>query len=284
MDEKELKELFEQLEAQGWEPRLCDTPVPYYDNPISCGVPTAIGDIVEDVTMMPREFLSALEEFTVKVMGDSMKDADIIEDDVVKVVTTKRFNDGDIVLTTIDGETLLKCFCSDEEGHPWLVPQNRKYKAIALSERQDIWIIGVVDKIIKQAPRVNYRDCISYIHDAKSERVETHEITQLQVSQTIRSLAPQIKVARHWYAVYRAMADLSVVKENDFETFCSMIRTEVPRHEHLPTVGEMQRLAIQSFRKPVALWRSNNAPVSGKRYAAYEKIALQTRQLLENRD
>ena len=39
MDEKELKEIFEKLEMQGWEPMLCDTLVPFYDNEVACGVP-----------------------------------------------------------------------------------------------------------------------------------------------------------------------------------------------------------------------------------------------------
>ena len=268
------------LEEQGWEPRLCDTPVPHFDNAVSCGTPTSVGDLIEDITMMPRSFVSSLEEFTIRVKGDSMVDADIIDGDIVKVVKAERFHDGDIVLTIIDGESLLKVFCTDAEGHPWLVPQNKNHKAIRLTEQQNIWIVGSVDIIIRRAPRINYRGWYSYIENAKKEQVETHEITQLQVSQAIRTIAPQIKVARHWYAVYRAMADVSVVQENDFETFCSMIRMEVPQHPKLPTPREMQRLTLQSFRKPVAMWRESNAPVQGKRYKLYMNIAQQTSQLL----
>ena len=36
MDSEELKEIFKLLEEQGWNPMLCDTPVPFYDNPVSC--------------------------------------------------------------------------------------------------------------------------------------------------------------------------------------------------------------------------------------------------------
>jgi len=42
----ELKELFRELEEQGWKPMLCDTPVPVFDNKVMCGVPNGIGDIV----------------------------------------------------------------------------------------------------------------------------------------------------------------------------------------------------------------------------------------------
>ena len=45
MTEQELKEVFELLEAQGWKPMLCDTPVPLYDNEVACGVPNGVGDV-----------------------------------------------------------------------------------------------------------------------------------------------------------------------------------------------------------------------------------------------
>ena len=37
---------FEQMRAQGWDPQLCDTPVPYYDGRVPCGIPSGTGDIV----------------------------------------------------------------------------------------------------------------------------------------------------------------------------------------------------------------------------------------------
>ena len=98
---EELKDIFKALEEKGWQPMLCDTPVPFFDNPVNCGLPTDVGDILQDTTMLPKEFLSMQPEFVVKVMGDSMKDAGITDGDSVKVVTSTRFHDGDIVLVTI---------------------------------------------------------------------------------------------------------------------------------------------------------------------------------------
>ena len=51
-------------------------------------------------------------------------------------------------------------------------------------------------------------------------------------------------------------------------------------HKALPIRAEMQRMAVQSFAKPVALWRAGNAPVQGKRYNDYLKIAQQMMRLL----
>jgi hypothetical protein len=90
-----------------------------------------------------------------------------------------------------------------------------------------------------------------------------------------------VKIARQWYAVYRAMADKNVVKEEDYETFCEMVKTEVPRNEHLPSCDELQRLAMLSFTKPVRNWNSENAPVKGKRFNDYLMIANRTTELLK---
>ena len=110
MTSQELKELFQSLEAQGWKPLLCDTPVPYYESPVVCGEPTGVGDIVEETRMLPKEFLSMQPEFIVTVRGDSMKDAGIVEGDAVKVETGVSIHDGDIVLVAVfhdEGNLLL---------------------------------------------------------------------------------------------------------------------------------------------------------------------------------
>ena len=280
MTEQEFNELFKLLEAQGWEPRLCDTPVPFYDNDVKCGQPTGIGDVAADVKMLPKDFLSALSEFMVRAKGDSMEGANIFDGDIVRVEAQVPVHDGDIVLAMIDGEFTLKCYCEDEDGTPWLIPQNAAYHAFSLKERQDVWILGRVFEIIKKSPRINYRSCMKLINKEKSLLPEPEEISQLQVSKAIREIAPSISVARQWYAVYRVMADLNVVREDDFDTFIEMVKAEVPRQANLPQRAEMQRMAVDSFSKPLALWRPDNAPVQGKRYNDYLAIAQKTKELL----
>lgn len=77
------------------------------------------------------------------------------------------------------------------------------------------------------------------------------------------------------------MADLNIVQEDDYDTFINMITTELPQHKCLPTRAEMLRIAVQSFAKPVVLWQTGNAPVKGKRYSEYLKIAKMTKELLK---
>ena len=70
-----------------------------------------------------------------------------------------------------------------------------------------------------------------------------------------------VELGRQWYAVCRVLEDVNVVPEGDFEGFCQRVRAEVPAHNSLPTRIELQRMAVQSFKKPVSMWNELNAPV-----------------------
>ena len=187
MTEDELKELFRTLEEQGWKPQLCDTPVPLYDVRVPCGPPTELGDTPPEVVMMPKDFLFSLQEFMVTVTGDSMVDADIEEGDVVTVEPNTPIHDGDIVLVMIDGETTLKSYCMDEEGQPWLVPQNTAYNAFRLSESNSVWVMGVVRAVEKRAPRVSYRACIKHIAKAKTKMAQPQPLTSEAAKEFIKT-------------------------------------------------------------------------------------------------
>lgn len=38
---EELRELFREYSALGWNPQMCDVLVPYYDNRVPCGMPSS---------------------------------------------------------------------------------------------------------------------------------------------------------------------------------------------------------------------------------------------------
>ena len=277
---EELKTLFSDMLSKDMNPMLCDTEVPLYDASVPCGEPNYSPDEFVETVLLPKELLSMHPEFMLTVKGESMKDAGIETGDAVKVVADVTPYDGDIVLSCIDGEYTLKTYYEDEEGRIWLVPQNEKFVPILLDGSRQVKIYGVVKEIVRKAPRVATRLCAKAVKQALKAMKETHEISQVKVGYAIREIAPMITIARLWYAVYRIMADYSVVGEEDFDTFIERVKAEVPRHEHLPSKVELQRLAVQSFAKPVKNWRAENAPVKGQRYKAYETIARRTEELL----
>ena len=281
MSEEELREIFKTLEEQGWNPLLCDTPVPFYDTPVACGSPTELGDVIKDVRMIPKEFLSMLPGFFVKLQGDSMKDANIDVGDEVQVETNGQIHDGDIVLVAIDDRYTLKSICKDEDGTPWLVPQNEAYDAFPLEEQSNIWVIGKVTQVFKKTPRVSFRSCMRLINKAKQTMQKEQKPSPETVDWVIKEIAYRVKAGRQWYAVYRPLVEKEAVDEGDFVAFCSLVNKAVPQHEHLPTVIELQRMAVQSFRKPVRLWKPKDAPVQGKRFTDYQQIGLETLEMLE---
>ena len=280
MIDEELKELFRELEAQGWNPQLCDTPVPVYETPVHCGDPSELGDVASDEVMMPRKWTSLGETFLTTVFGDSMKDADILEGDLVKVERVSTYNDGDILLVSVDGEYALKAYCRDENGTPWLVPQNKAYNSIQFHDDQEVIVRGVVREVVKRMPRISYRSCISAINKTKAKLAERREITADVVTAALQQIAPYIKLARQWYAAFRVLVDAGVMKAKDYESFCDMVREAVPDHANLPTSDGMQRMAVDSFAKPVARWTPTDAPVQGKRYEDYLRIAHRMQELL----
>lgn len=277
---EELRSLFSDMLSKDMRPMLCDTEVPLYDASVPCGNPTLCPDDFVETVLLPKELLSIHPEFVVTVKGDSMKDAGIESGDAVKVMGDTKPYDGDIVLASIDGEYTLKTYFEDEEGRIWLVPQNEDYVPILLDGSKPVKIYGKVKEIMKTAHRVPTKLCAKAVKRALKAKEVKPKISDAKVSYAFREMSQVITVARLWYAVYRMMADYSVVEVEDFDTFIDKLKAEVPHHEHIPTRAEMQRMATLSFAKPVKQWSADNAPVKGKRYKNYVMIAKKTEELL----
>ena len=151
---------------------------------------------------------------------------------------------------------------------------------ILLDGSKPVKIYGKVREIMKTAHRVPTKLCAKAVKRALKAKEVKPKISDAKVSYAFREIAPMITAARLWYAVYRMMADYSVVEVEDFDTFIDKLKTEVPHHEHIPLKVELQRMAVQSFAKPVKQWKPDNAPVKGQRYKSYVDIANKTEELL----
>jgi len=279
MTTEELRALFRDMQDKGLRPMLCDTEVPLFDAKVPCGEPAQCAEDFVESVLLPKELLSIKPEFMVTVRGESMRDAGIATGDVVKVVGIDHPFDGDIVLACIEGEYTLKTYFEDEDGRTWLVPQNEDFKPVLLDGSRRVKLCGRVKEIVKKAPRVPSRLCARAVRRATRAK-EPVKISKENVGYAIRGIAPKITIARLWYAVYRMLADYSVVMVGDYDTFIDMLIKEVPQHKFLPTKAELLRMAVQSFAKPVKQWTPENAPVKGQRYINYVTIAMRTEELL----
>lgn len=98
---------------------------------VQAGFPTAADEDVETELMSLDDFLVEKKKSTymLEVMGESMKDAGILEGDMVLVERGRTPRRGDIVLALVDNEYTLK-YLETEKGRPILVPANKAYKKI----------------------------------------------------------------------------------------------------------------------------------------------------------
>ena len=275
MDEKELKETFEMLERQGWQPMLCDTPVGVSYSKVKCGHPTELGDEgIDDYWLLPKSLTDNQPEMMIRADGDSMIDAGYEDGDLLRVRFGMRAHDGDNVLAWVDGRCTVKSLFSDEDGERWLVPQNDNYDAIHLTEEMEVRILGVVLGSVKASVRCSSRKALASIRRTRNRLKAARKLNSSQVDELLIRIGTSVQHARQWYAVMRSMADAHVQDEDDYEGFCCRVCRLLPEHEHLPDPKELQRMAVLSFAKHVSMWAECDAPVTGKRFRDYLAIAL----------
>lgn len=98
---------------------------------VQAGFPTAADEDVETELMSLDDFLVEKKNSTymLEVQGESMKDAGILDGDMVLVERGRTPKRGDIVLALVDNEYTLK-YLEMEKGRPILVPANKAFKKI----------------------------------------------------------------------------------------------------------------------------------------------------------
>jgi len=83
------------------------------------------------------------ETFGLKVKGDSMIKAGILEGDIVIVNSQKSANNGEIIIALLGDEATCKRF-ENKNNKFNLIPENDNYPVIPLNNREDFTIIGKV--------------------------------------------------------------------------------------------------------------------------------------------
>ena len=281
MNTLEAHEAFKMLEEAGMKPQWCDTPVPCYDATVQAGIPTDPGDIsLGEQLMMAQNLSKGSLTFCVYVKGESMKDADILDGDQVEVLSGAPVKDGDIVIAEIDREYTLKSFYVDEQGNKWLVPANKAFKPILLTEEMGVRFLGKVVRVVKDAPRVPYAELMKWVKETRDGIPSEEEITEERVEQVICEMGDEVKEIRKWYAVFRALVDAGVYDPFDYVLFADKVAELLPMHKRLPVVPELRRMASLSFRKKVSLWRESDAPVHGHHFRDYLRLAKLTEKKL----
>lgn len=119
--------------------------LPLFTSKVPAGFPSPAEEHVEK-RLNPNDYLIDQEDatFFVTVQGHSMIELGLMPGDKAVVDRSKRPKIGDVVLAVIDGEFTIKTLSKNRAGQPRLMPANREYKAIEITEGMQFEIWGVV--------------------------------------------------------------------------------------------------------------------------------------------
>lgn len=280
MTEQEYLDIYRQLEEQGWNPMICDTPVPLYSCGVRAGNPQEPGDYEGENIMVPRELVGYEPTMAIVVRGCSMQGANIEDGDVVTVRVGQEAEDGDIVVALLDGEATLKVFYRDENGEVWLVPQNDTYQPIKVSEFSSARILGRVISVKKNVPRVPFRTIMQQMRSVKRQSENATDLTDDKLKRAIARIARQMTTSRHWFCVYRILADKGYLKEGDFYSLREKVNQLLPDNDFSINPKDLSRMDVGSFSKRLFFWEENDAPVQGKRFYEYKALAQAFQDML----
>jgi len=104
---------------------------------VAAGSPTLAQENVEKTINCPDSFFDTTFDYFLKVRGLSMKDAGIMEDDLIAVKKTADVKNGDIVIARLDDEVTVKFFNRKSPKLVELEPANEDFENIVINLEQD---------------------------------------------------------------------------------------------------------------------------------------------------
>ncbi|HKX85028.1 MAG TPA: translesion error-prone DNA polymerase V autoproteolytic subunit [Flavobacterium sp.] len=123
--------------------------VPYASGGVSAGFPSPAADFTESNIDLNKELSkNQLATFYIKVNGNSMIDAGINDKDILVVDRSIEPRDNKIAVCLVDGEFTVKRI-KLEKDCLYLLPENKDYPPIKITEENQISIWGIVTYVIK---------------------------------------------------------------------------------------------------------------------------------------
>jgi repressor LexA len=113
---------------------------------VAAGVPITATENVEGDFVLPAEFARREGTFILRVQGESMIDAAILDGDLIVVSPQPDARNGEIVVALVEGEATVKRFFR-ESGRIRLQPENRAMQPIFA---EDVTIVGKVGAVFRK--------------------------------------------------------------------------------------------------------------------------------------
>jgi DNA polymerase V len=123
--------------------------IPIIEGGISAGFPSPAEDFLDLSIDLNKELIkNPSSTFYARVKGQSMQDMGIDSGDLVIIDKSMEPENGKIAVCFIDGEFTMKRIKTGKDCC-WLVPANKKYQPIKVTEDNDFVIWGIVVHVIK---------------------------------------------------------------------------------------------------------------------------------------
>ena len=114
---------------------------------VAAGLPITAQENVEGEFVLPASFAPrSSESFMLRVQGDSMVGAAILDGDLILVRPQRNAENGEIVVAMVDDEATVKRFYK-EDGRIRLQPENPEMEPIFAS---DVTVIGRVEAVVRK--------------------------------------------------------------------------------------------------------------------------------------
>jgi len=125
--------------------------LPMASSGISAGFPSPAEDHLELKLDLNRALIRHPNAtFYGRVKGSSMIDAGMEDGDILVIDKSLEPKDGDIAVCFLDGEFTVKRISKADDGL-YLVPANKEFKPIRISEESEFLVWGIVTYVIHKA-------------------------------------------------------------------------------------------------------------------------------------
>ncbi|WP_456422280.1 LexA family protein [Lutibacter sp.] len=127
---------------------------PIVNEDIAAGFPSPAEDFKEIRISLDKELVKNEDAtFYARVRGNSMIDANIEDGDLLVIDRSIETRNGKVAVCMIDGEFTIKRL-KVEKDCVYLMPENKNYKPIKVTEENELIIWGIVTYVIKKVSTI----------------------------------------------------------------------------------------------------------------------------------
>lgn len=122
--------------------------LPVFASGVSAGFPSPADDFIEDnIDLNEKLIKHPAATFFVRAQGSSMRDAGIADGDLLVVDRALEAKNNNVIIAVVNGEFAVKRLIKKDKK-VYLLPENRSYKPIEITDDLDFAIWGVVTNVI----------------------------------------------------------------------------------------------------------------------------------------